>query len=124
MGTEPPKGGSVPTKAFDEFWLAYPRKVGKADARRKFDLAVGTLRRRGEPEPLAYILGSLEKIKRSAKWRDEPEFIPHPSTWLHQGRFDDEPGIEVVNGLKYDPSFDRDAELVKIKARWAEEAKA
>lgn len=71
-------------RAFEEFWLAYPRKVGKLEARRKFDIAV---RRLNRPDALAIMLGALARAKSG--WTD-PQFVPHPSTWLHQGRWDDQ----------------------------------
>lgn len=78
----PPKGGSVPTNlAFARFWQAYPRKVGKADARKAFDKACHKL----APEE---ITGALERAK--AAWTD-PQFIPHPATWLNGERWEDEP---------------------------------
>ena len=37
------------------------------------------------------ILRALRAQKQSRQWtRDGGEFIPHPATWLHQRRFEDE----------------------------------
>ncbi|MFC4223550.1 helix-turn-helix domain-containing protein [Lysinibacter cavernae] len=78
-----------PDTAFDEFWKVYPRKAGKAAALKSFlkaAAAVGT-------EVL------LEAVKRYASdpgLPREKRFIPHPATWLNQGRWDDEP--EAGNG--------------------------
>jgi hypothetical protein len=74
--------GNWNAHAFDEFWARYPRKVGKKAARKEWDKAHVT------PE-------LFEQIQRTLEWEiaqwDDPQFIPHPRTWLCQGRWDDEP---------------------------------
>ncbi len=81
----PPKGGSVPTNlAFERFWRAYPRKVGKSEARKAFAKAL--LKLGGDGEQV--LVGSLERAK--AAWTD-PQFIPHASRWLNAERWEDEP---------------------------------
>ena len=69
--------------SFDDFWFKYPRKVAKKAAMQAFaklpmdeqELAVDTL-----DTHLEYW-----KLKET-----ESEFIPHPATWLNQGRYFDE----------------------------------
>jgi len=73
----------VPTGAFDTFWSAYPRKVGKDAARRAFDKAA---RRVGHDTITAGAYRFAADPNLPAK-----EFIPHPATWLNAGRWDDEP---------------------------------
>lgn len=65
---------------FEAFWLAYPKKVGKEAARKAWAFAMGVT----TPE-------RVEAAVRAYKWPEDPRFIPHPSTWLNQGRWDDEP---------------------------------
>lgn len=68
--------------AFDVFWQAYPRKTGKAAARKAFDKA---------KPPLDVVLKAIEAQKHSAQWqRDNGQYIPYPATWLNQGRWEDE----------------------------------
>lgn len=73
--------------AFDVFWKAYPKKVGKADARKKFkkiDVDVDVL------------LDALNKQKRSEQWnKDNGQYIPNPSTWLNQRRWEDELDVNI-----------------------------
>jgi hypothetical protein len=64
---------------FETFWRAYPRRVGKLKAQREWQ--------RLRP-PLAEVLSALEWQR--AQW-DDPKYVPHPSSWLHQGRWMDEP---------------------------------
>ena len=68
-------------KTFDQFWSAYPRKVGKKAAMTRF----------GKIDPALHeaLMTSLEVQKKSQQWQDE-RFIPHPTTWLNGERWNDE----------------------------------
>lgn len=69
---------------FEAFWQHYPRRIGKAYARKAWDKA------KNRP-PLVEILAAIDRAKRSFQWqRNGGQFIPHPSTWLNQGRWADE----------------------------------
>lgn len=71
---------------FDDFWAAYPRKVGKVRcekwwAKRKPDAALVTT-----------IMAGLEAHKRCRQWTtDGGTYIPHPLTWLNREGWNDEP---------------------------------
>ena len=81
----PPRGTSD-SNGFDQFWKAYPRKVGKGAARKAWS------RIRPTQELLQEILNSLAEQKYSDTWvRDAGRYIPHPTTWLNQERWADEP---------------------------------
>lgn len=68
--------------AFDVFWAAYPRKVGKGEARKAF----GKVK-----VPLEVLVNALEAQKLSDQWKkDGGRYIPNPATWLNQGRWEDE----------------------------------
>jgi len=67
---------------FDEFWAAYPRKVGKPKAKAAYQSA---LRRcTGPPDIMAGLAPWV------AAWTD-PRFIPHPTTWLTRDGWNDKP---------------------------------
>ena len=72
---------------FDAFWVVYPKKVGKKDARRAFEKA----HKSGMGGDV------VEKLTTQMPWitREGGKYIPNPSTWLNQGRWDDEPPAEV-----------------------------
>lgn len=74
--------------AFARFWLAYPRKTAKGDARKAFDRAIRKLCADPNRDPEQVLIGGLERAK--ASWVDA-QFIPHPATWLNGERWDDEP---------------------------------
>jgi hypothetical protein len=70
---------------FDRFWAEYPRKVGKANCRKIWD------RLRPSVELSEKIIAAVKAYKRTDQWlKENGQFIPHPSTWLNQGRWEDE----------------------------------
>lgn len=76
--------GAADPDDFAAFWAACPRKIGKAAAAKAYAKA-----RKGADADA--ILRGLENAK--AVWRadrTEERFIPHPATWLNQGRWADE----------------------------------
>ena len=76
----------TPSAEFMTFWSAYPNKVKKFEALKAWDKAIKT------DDPSTIINGL-----RNFKFSDDPQFNPHPSTWLNQKRWLDEPtGSNVV----------------------------
>ena len=70
---------------FDSFWSAYPRKVAKAEAQKAFTKI------KPDADMLAQMLASIAKSRQSTDWlKDNGQFIPFPSTWLNQRRWEDE----------------------------------
>lgn len=68
---------------FARFWQLYPRKVGKQAARKAFARV---------PVPIDRLLEALERQRGDPQWqRERGRYIPHPVTWLNQGRWEDEP---------------------------------
>ena len=78
-------------EGFLAFWQAYPLKKGKDAAAKAFAKA---LTRIEEPDPLSVILAGIERCQR--EW-DDPKYIPHPATWLNQGRWADEETPQPTN---------------------------
>lgn len=70
-------------EAFDQFWQTYPRKVGKAKCKRKWETMSP------DKETFISIMSGLEKAIRYWKTID-PKFIPHPYTWLNREGWEDE----------------------------------
>jgi len=67
---------------FETFWKEYPRKIAKAKAEKIF------LKLKPDETLLNQILQALEIQKQSKQWQDK-QFIPHPTTWLTQERWND-----------------------------------
>ena len=72
----PPSRGS---DGFDLFWEAYPRKVSKGAAAKAWKAAI-------KKASADEIVGGVKRFKFS----DDPQFIPHPATWLNAERWADE----------------------------------
>lgn len=79
-----PEGEPSPFATFDDFWAKYPRKTGKDAARRAYKTAL----KRARPIDIDY--GLMRSIEYWRVSRTEKRFIPHPATWLNQGRWQDE----------------------------------
>jgi hypothetical protein len=80
------------TESFEIFWNAYPRKEAKGKALQSFETI--------NPDVilLDIMLKSLELYKKSDQWlKDNGQYIPHPTTWLNQRRWDDKPTIGNFN---------------------------
>lgn len=72
------------TKEFEQFWVAYPKKVGKLDAWKAWKKAA--------KPAVAIVLAAITQAMHSEQWtKEQGQFIPNPSTWLNQGRWADEP---------------------------------
>lgn len=71
---------------FADFWRCYPRKVGKDAAWKAWQKV------KPGAELAAQMLAVLAWQKQQETWvKDGGQFIPHPATWLNQGRWKDEP---------------------------------
>lgn len=82
---------------FEEvFWTRYPRKVGKDPARVKFDRHVRPLYAKAvgdevPPEVVAFEAGLEAWCAYWSAHNTQLEYIPHPATFLNQGRWKDKP---------------------------------
>ncbi|MFA5695891.1 MAG: hypothetical protein WC917_00295 [Bacilli bacterium] len=76
---------------FNLFWEAYPKKKDKVTAKRRFMNLSAKL--------YPKIMEALELQKKSNQWQDY-EFIPFPSTWLNQERWDDEVKASTVDPME------------------------
>lgn len=70
---------------FAAFWDMYPRRVGKLKAKQKFAKALELVDNVNEIR-----VGLDGYIRQNEKLGTEPQFVAHPATWLHQGRWMDE----------------------------------
>jgi hypothetical protein len=94
---------------FDEFWKAYPRKVGKGAALASW--------RKVKP-PINPVLSAIQKARQSPDWlKDRGAFIPHPSTWLNQSRWEDEGMDYAALAGKSDTGASRRQEIDESDAR-------
>lgn len=76
---KPPLGAG-----FEEFWAAYPRKVGKQAAWKAWS------KLKPSAELTKAILAAVEYQRNCPQWqKDGGQYIPNPATWLNQGRWED-----------------------------------
>lgn len=72
---------------FERFWEACPRKTAKGAAKAAWPKALAKV---SGPDPPGVLIAAMRRAAEG--WRDEdPNFIPHPATWLNQERWTDEP---------------------------------
>ena len=81
------RSGSTGDGGFEALWSAYPLSKGKDAARPAFAKAMARI---DAEDPLAVILAGIERALPGWDLVTKA-FIPHPATWLNQGRWDDEP---------------------------------
>lgn len=88
-----PQGGRG--DGFDQFWSLYPRHDGgKTAVRRKWDTVTKTT----EPEViLTGLRRQLAHLHREATREPGKNYCPMPTTWLNQGRWEDEAPRLVTN---------------------------
>lgn len=68
---------------FNTFWNEYPKKVAKAAAYKSWAKV--------DPKLYDTIMAALTTQKASEDWtKENGKFIPHPTTWLNQQRWEDE----------------------------------
>jgi len=84
---------------FNSFWEAYPKKVGKAPAKKAFDKI--------NPDKALFdiMLSAIMAQSSSEQWqKDNRKFIPYPATWLNQERWNDEVELneQVDDGNGFD----------------------
>jgi len=64
---------------FEDFWQAYPKKLGKVGAQKSFKAAIKTA-------TLEEMLNAIQSQKQTDAWtKDHGQFIPWPATWLNRG---------------------------------------
>lgn len=98
----------IPGDSFEDWYRVYPRKISKANAKKSYSSA---LKKVGAD----ILLGAVKVFAQDIlKKGTEERFIPHPSTWLNQERWEDyKPkaetkannipmGVRLVNGMWVD----------------------
>lgn len=82
------------TRAFDEFWKAYPRKIAKPAALRAW-------KRLRLKEHLSVMLGLSLWVEYWKRAGTEDAFVPYPQRWLNDRRWETPPETKAA-----DPTWD------------------
>lgn len=79
--------------SFQDFWTKYPRKVSKRVAEASW--------KRMTPQEQSDALEAIDQHIKYWKIKDTAtDFIPHPATWLNQGRWEDELDMTIKEQKK------------------------
>ena len=89
---------------FETFWRLYPRKLKKQKAKEWFE------KHKPSSELFSEMITALKKFMDSKEWKaNNGQFIPHPTTWLNQKRWEDlsneggySSGINEEHNSQYD----------------------
>lgn len=106
---------------FERFWIEYPRHEAKQTALKAFQKI--------SPDEglLAEMVAAVQKQKQTSQWKENGgQFIPYPSTWLNQHRWEDEikgckPENPAINYQQRDYSGEQDAAMERLM-NWVKEA--
>lgn len=87
------------SRDFLDFYVVYPKKVGKK-------AAFSAYKRAGVSNDI--LIAAVEKQKQSESW--VRGYVPNPATWLNQGRWEDEveteDDIAKARSAKYEKMFE------------------
>lgn len=77
---------------FEEFWKEYPNKTAKKKALESWVRIFKEVPNIELADALAaQVMSGLAKAKKSSQWtKNNGDFVPHPTTWLNQERWNDE----------------------------------
>lgn len=85
------KKSDLISERFGEFWKLYPKKTGKGAAEKAF--------KRIKPDKQLFetMMSVLKTARASPQWQKENgRYIPNPSTWLNQKRWEDDYGLPDI----------------------------
>jgi hypothetical protein len=86
-----------PADFFEQFWNVYPRKAAKKNALRALEKV-----RLSDEVDFAALLVAIRTIETK-----DPQFIPHPATWLNRGSYLDTPAPKVNRRAEIDALEER-----------------
>lgn len=86
-----PRTDSGKADPIEEIFKAYPRRVGKRAAIKAITKAIQRVKSNGMPtrDAEVYLYRRVQAYARSPAGHDS-EFVPYPSKWFNEGRYDDE----------------------------------
>lgn len=106
-----PQGGAgasdsnIQEKRFDEFWAIYPKKTGKQAAFKSWQRVKPTA------EFHSRIIAAVTAATKTEQWqRENGRYIPNPTTWLNQGRWDDEIA-ETITDAQQSSNYKQDYKM-------------
>lgn len=103
---------------FNDFYSLYPRKISKQAALKAWT----KLSKEKDFDPNAIITNTINFAKTCELLNTEARYIPHPSTFLNQKRYEDYPTVDPEGLADHKQSaFDRDKDDLERMMREAED---
>jgi len=126
-----PASASSPTKKsapegaaqlFEHFWNVYPRKAGKVAAEAAFMKCIKGMSEEDATKLVEQMIRAVRFQARSAQWHEGDRYIPHPSNWLNQHRWEDEPSLspeEAASRAQEDSFAEINRQMTEFSRRLA-----
>lgn len=73
----------------ERIYQAYPRLIGKGKALPAIGKALGVIDKRGNRDPVGWLLDRVVKFAGSAAGQ-QGKYTPHPATWMNTKRYEDD----------------------------------
>ena len=89
-------GDAVEIDSFSTFYAAYPRKVSKPAAQKAW------AKLKPDADLLQAILNDISRRKRGEWAGKDMQYVPHPSTYLNQRRWEDDTAARVEEEVEHD----------------------
>jgi len=83
-----PAAEHITPSMFEQFWEAYPKKIDKGKALTAWN-KICSSQKNNKPS-IRTIKKAIIQQKKTERWQDS-KYIPHPTTWLNQSRWLDDP---------------------------------
>ena len=96
---------------YEKFYFLYPRRISKAAGKKAWD----TLSKKEEFDPELIIQNTLNFAETCKLLETEIRYIPHPSTYLNQKRYEEYPVIDpegLASSKKKVNAFEKNKELL------------
>jgi len=98
---------------FDKFWKIYPRKIGKGKAL----TAWIKLTKRKEAPTIDEVIKSVLEQSKTQQWQTAI-YIPHPTTWINERRWLDDPGEMKIYKRESDQGKYKPSKVMEYGEWW------
>jgi len=126
QGARETKANNGYCQSFLDWWEHYPKKVGKDAAYRAWRKAGFKVKAQmvcSSQEAAAHLLSRVIAYE-AARQGEDPQFTPHPATWLNQGRWADDPATWKAQRAETPPPETPDEKAARLGKLWEEQDRA
>lgn len=91
---------------FDKFWELYPKRKGASKAKALTSWNKLCSKSGKERPDWKVIKKAIKSQKKSDRWLNQPQYIPHHATWLNQSRWlDDADSLNEITSFEKDKDY-------------------